>query len=215
MSTLDSQCAYSLILRNTSPIIDPGRTLRVEVYLSGYGTPEKNKLSMNWSIPDVIDDKDPGSVVHCVKATVDTATGKPKPLAGQVYTESRTIGKNGMEVVLNEGHFLDVPNLEGLPKHGFSPVIAESGSGTSPPLLLSLKTAEHAPSGDYDVTFVLTYSSGQSIHQDCKSTQFHVTSWWDRNQAWIALCATLAALAALILTAVGAVWQIFNWQPKG
>ncbi len=80
------------------------------------------------------------------------------------------------------------------------------------PIILKLNTLPNARPGDYNVTFVFTYTDGQNMFQDSETTQFHVTDRWERNQAWIQIVAVIIALLSLI---VGAVFSTLNyWKPR-
>lgn len=211
MNPISLQCVYSLILRNRTPIVNPGETVNIEVYLSGYGIPEKNKLDIKWSSPYVVHDKNPGTVTYCIKLATDKTTGKSQPVTGNQFLESLNLESVGIDAILNQGFFFNNPTVAEVDKSGFCPVVSENQWDKNPPLLLSLNTARNALSGDYDITFTFTYGSEQNIHQDYKLTQFHITSRWERNQAWITISATIVAFLALIATAIGSVWQIKHW----
>lgn len=63
-----SNAVYSIVTCNRTPKVNPGEKLEIEIFLSGYGIPEKNKLSIKWSSPYVIDKKNPGFFSYCIAA---------------------------------------------------------------------------------------------------------------------------------------------------
>jgi hypothetical protein len=67
--------AYRLVSRNRTPTVSPGGTVEIEMFLSGYGVPEKNKLHIQWSSPHVIDKKNPGSLKR-IAVEPPTAPGR-------------------------------------------------------------------------------------------------------------------------------------------
>lgn len=212
MSSQYSHCIYSLILRNRNPTVKQGGTVEIEIFLSGYGIPNKNKLVIQWSSPYIIDVKNPGNLTSSIAATGDKVTGEIKGVVtGKKYLDSHKIGIIGMTINLVIGFFMDNPNFENVP-NGLMGIISEDEWDKEPPLLLKVNTAKNAPPGDYDITFAFTYSDSQNFYQDHKTVQFHISSWWERNQAWITIGATIVAFLALIMTAIGAIWQILHWR---
>lgn len=193
---------YSLIIRNRTPCVKAGGTLEVEVFLSGCGIPERNKLIVQWSSPYVIDKDSPGSFTGNVVLATDKVTGKQQIGTGKTYSKSVNMDPIGATIILNQGYFWENPRLPSDPK-ALRAVIGEWEWDGEPPLLLKLNTSKKARPGDYDITFTFTYGDAQNLAQDYKTTGFHVSSWWERNELWLAILAILIALASLIATAVG------------
>lgn len=193
--------AYSLTTRNRNPVVDPKKTMQIEVFLSGYGMPEKNKLFIQWSSPDVINQNRPGELVGSIKCAIDPDTGKMWPIVGEKGLETIKLDPVGGVGSLNRGYFLDAQREYmdvDLPH-----VISEYAPDPlrAPPLLLRLNIDKDAPAGDYEVVFVFTYGKEQELMQDYKSVPFHVTSRWERNQAYVYISAVIIAFITLVTTA--------------
>lgn len=179
------QCAYSLIVHNSTPKMKPGETLHVELFISGYGTFLKDKLSVTWSSPDVIDTKNPGNYVadHNPPIGIDI-TGVIMWIEPKYFTMS-------------------VPNAKQNPPYGFPQIIPESQVVENEyPLLFNINTSKTAPSGDYNIVFIFTYGDDNNVYQDYKTTSFHITSTWERTQDIWEGCAVVIALASLLWTAI-------------
>jgi hypothetical protein len=200
---------YSLVARNRTPIVNPGKQLEIEVFISGHGMPEEgNKLFVSWSSPYVIDVEGPGILTACISYATHKVTGKTQPVAGKEYTQTWELTSVGIVGNLNKGYFSEVPDRE-TREFGIGDVMGEHTWGDEPPLLLTLNMAKDAAPGDYEVAFIFTYSGEHGLLQDCKAVKFHITSWWERNQRWVlplAIVAVGIAFASLVLTAVSTIW---------
>ena len=197
---------YSLILRNRTPRVKPGDTLEIEVYLSGFGIPEKNKLFIYWSSPNVIDPKslNPVSVtfINFVPNIVPERYHIPKD--SPTYTVQ--FDSTGARFSVPKPYFMMLVGDSSSNSSSQFPGIGAdhawvSSASPSPPLLVTLNTSKAASSGDFDVTFVFTYGNEQNPLQDYKITQFHITSWLERNQWWIAIIGSVGVVASLVFGA--------------
>jgi len=193
---------YSLIIRNRKPNIKSGDTLELEVFLSGYGVPEQHKLIVQWSSPYVIDKDNPGFFTTNI-ATATDKTGKITGVAtGKPYVQKMNISPIGTTIVLGQAHFWEKPSDNTMPNNGLRGILSESEWDNEPPLFFKINTAKNAHSGDYDITFTFTYTNAKYVFQDYKTTPFHITSWWERNQFWIEIAVGAIALASLVITAI-------------
>lgn len=187
--------------------------MEIEIFLSGHGMPEKNLLSVKWSSPYVIYEADPGDLKWSIMCLTDLNTGEMKPqvgigvgemevAAGKGFENMVKVGRIGVELNLNRGHFLEVEN-QAVPEFGMRCVVAERvyPPHYQPPLLLRINTATDARSGDYEVTFVFTYGDKDWWQQDYKGVKFHVTSWLERNR-WLPITGVIIAFLSLVVTAI-------------
>ncbi len=201
---------YSIVTRNRTPKVKPGGKVEIEVFLSGYGMPKKNKLNIQYSSPYIINKEDSGNLSSVIAFYNDNNTGEAKPVSGKKYKKGHKLDHIGACVIINKGYFLKVPRepREGeVAKSEINRVMSENSWDNEPPLLLSLNISRDAPPGDYDITFILTYGDEQNLLQDYKSVPFHITSWWERNQGWIGFVGVTIALISLLISAVG---RLFN-----
>jgi hypothetical protein len=181
----NSKVALSLIIRNRTPVIEAGDTLEIEVFISGDGIPVKNKLSVSWSSLHVIDRDNPGVYVA---------------------SDNKSVGIDPFGIAIDFGpsHFSYAPESTP-PYFGIPQIMSETMSNSIPFLLLKINTTKSAPPGDYDITFVFTYSDNQSIYQDYKTAQFHISSLWERIELRLQIGAVSIALVSLVTGAV------FSW----
>jgi hypothetical protein len=186
----ESQVALSIVLHNTTPTIQKGETLEIWALISGSGIPEKNKLIISWSSPNVIDKKDPGTI----------QIGDGDPIG---------IDPNGNITILPLEFFSNSPIVAASPNFGLPLIKSETSLRERQPIILKLNSSKTARSGDYDISFIFTYSDGISMFQDYKTTQFHVSSWWEQNQTWMQILAVIVALLSLI---TGAVFSLLSYR---
>jgi len=180
----DSPVIYSLVIRNVTPQIKPGDTLEIIVLFSGFGIPLQNKLYIAWSSNSVIEQSNPGYYT----------VGNGQPVG---------IDPNGLMVDFDNNLFSITTGGSGKypPDYGFPLVVGETSLNNQYPIVLTINTSKKAPPGDYDITFVFTYSDNQNIYQDFKTTPFHISSTWERNQLKFQIAAVSIALASLLLVA--------------
>jgi len=196
---------YSIVTRNRNPRVHPGGKIEVEVFLSGHGVPEKNKLFVQMSSPYILNQNNVGVVISSIGCASNNVTGELRPVSGGQHVQTRELTPTTLIAILNKGYFLEIPvEVAGKPSNDWEigRVMSEYLWDGHPPLLLSINTAKEAPPGDYEITFTFTYGNSQNLLQDYKAVQFHITSWWERHQALIAGIGLFIALASLVLTAV-------------
>jgi hypothetical protein len=203
-----SDTAYSLIIRNRTPIVKPGQTIEIEIFFSGYGIPEKNKLVVQCSSPYIINKTDPGTYTISIGSDIDPSTGKIIGGGGNANLVTAKMSDIGITVPLGKGFFAENTQQKNIPDYGLEGIVSESVWDYNPPILFKINTAKNAPSGDYDISFVFTYGNEQNISQDYKTAQFHVSSWWERNQGWIGIVGAIIALLSLLTTAI---FELINY----
>ncbi len=186
----DSQVAYSLVIRNTTPAIKAGETLEIEAFISGYGTPYKNKLNIFWSSPYVIDKNNPGTYEVLGSGPIG-------------------IDPNGIKTSFTNDTFSVSKLSQQITDFGLPMIQTETALGGKYPIILNINTAKDAPPGDYDIIFVFTYSDNQSMYQDFKTIPFHIYSYWERNQTWFQIAAVSIALISLVS---GAVFSLLTYK---
>jgi hypothetical protein len=151
-----------------TPSIDPGDKIEIEIFISGYGDVEKNKLFISFSSSALIDEKNPGNIKTCIKTLINTKTNEISPLAGEDQVQSRPCDKVGVIIGLSKGYFLDKPASPSPPDTMFAPIMVESKWSGLSPIFLTLNTSKKTPPGNYDVNLVLTYSKEEEIRIDHK-----------------------------------------------
>jgi len=195
---MEGHIAYSIIPRLRTPAVDPGKQVEIEVYLTGYGTPEWNKLHVGYSSPYVISEESSGEFEFSIKVVKDKMNGKVmQPVSGKDYLDHRKCDKIGMTTVLNEGYFLPVP--ESSSQGGFPRVMSELSWDGYPPILIRLNTVHKARAGDYDIYLSLTYGDQQQMFQDQKRVTFHVNSWWDRWRVPVTIVGIILVVPTFVM----------------
>lgn len=193
---------YTIVTKSRSTDISPGDSLEIEINASGCGVPDKNKLYMSWSSPDVIDPKNPGRIEVCEVITLSNTTKKYHIKKLEPPT-SYPCMKRSITVVFPKIWFVDKPiGTDGLP-HSFLEgdyVKDDKDDQPVPPMRLILNTSKDAKPGDYDISFVFTYFDKGRFKQDSKTVPFHVKNRYERNQHWLiplSIFASLIAVASL------------------
>lgn len=185
----DTEAVYSIDAHVRNPVVNPGDTVEIEVYLSGYGIPEKNKLMMIWSSPYVIDKTGPGNFTFLTNYDINTNT-ITWGFIDLRSTIGNTTGAPCAWLVLPPVFFEPAAALlpKEFPDTGLRMVMGETNWNDEPPILVKLKTSEVALSGDYQVKFTFTYGNETNLKQDYESVEFHITSRWERNQQKYSIC---------------------------
>ncbi len=107
---------YSIVARARSHNIKGGENIDIDIYLTGQGIPNANKLVLLWSSPDVIDDSRPGVATYCIGEVTKKLNGKDMavPVAGRNYIAHQELDLNGIVLHLSRGYFLPVPKYKNL-----------------------------------------------------------------------------------------------------
>jgi hypothetical protein len=192
---------YSLVSRVRKRNIKGGESVEIDIYVTGLGIPEDNKLVLIWSSPNVIDVSSPGVATHCIKQATKQLKGKPMiaPIAGSKYATKSELDPNGIMINLNKGYFLPVPKRK---KPHMPQIVGERVHAGYHPLSISLKTLKKAKSSDYKIDLNLTYRYKNTVKQAANTVEFRITNWWDRHQWWIITSGSIIAFIVLMLTAL-------------
>ena len=195
---------YSVVIRPRNYNVKGGDNIEVDIYLTGLGIPDKSKLYILCSSPNVIDTSSPGIGTSCIKLSIEKLNGKDMkvPVAGEEYVDHHEIDQNGLTFHSLEGLFLPVPKFPVTEEDQIRmhEIMAEKNFDGYDPISISLKTLKKAEPGDYEINVTLTYAYQNIIKQACDKVKFHITSWWDRNQRWVVTAGTIIALTLLVLT---------------
>ena len=212
-TTQTSAAIYTIIPRSRKTDINPGEKLEIELFLSGYGHPKKNKLHIQWSSPYVVDQDKVGNIVLYRIGEPEIVDGKVNVL--RMESEVPSVGAT---LRLDRLYFLQaggqVPEC-GLPNVAAEGIWAGEGIGEPAiPIFVSLNTVKDARPRDYSIAFTFTYGDMGDLRQEHEVVPFHVRTKWEKSQRW-AIPRTIAAVSiafiSLIITAVGTLRQIFGW----
>ena len=196
---------YSVVARARSHRIKGGDDIKIDMHLTGVGIPDASKLIFLWSSPNVIDSSKEGDCIWCTRLLGGEIGGKDVifPLAGEESFHVE-LDATGTMLHLHKGFFLPWPILTA-PKGrqlDLPIIVAERDSKGRCPISISLKTVRTAQPGDYTVDLVLTYTHRSTVKQASEKVEFHITSWWERNQWWIITAGSVIAFVLLVLTVI-------------
>ena len=109
----DIEPTYSIVARARNYSIRGGDNIEIDIYLTGLGIPEENKLVLLWSSPNIIDTSSKGVLTSCIKFSPAKLKGKDTivPVSGKSYVDHFDLDPNGVTVHLNNGYFLPVPKF--------------------------------------------------------------------------------------------------------
>jgi hypothetical protein len=193
----DIEPVYSIVARAGNHDIKPGDNIDIEIYLTGLGIPDTNKVVLLWASPNIIDPSSPGYFTYCIREWNGKIKGKDMifPVASKELLIQEEVSPIGIELRLHKGFFLPIPDRE---RRDIPAVMAERNWEGDPPISVSLKTLRNAQSGDASIDVAFTYTRGKIVKQASCKVEFKVTSRWDRNQWWILTVGVIAAVASLV-----------------
>lgn len=179
------------------PQVDRGDDLFLNIYFSGNGDIEYNKLHIQFPFGDVFEEG--GS--EFVETVGD---------GGDVSKNRERASNVGYSIGLSDSHFT-YDETSGSPEE-FGRIDGERNHGGNPPLLVKLSTKNDARPGDYTIPITFTYQdSNGDIEQDYKESTFHVNSWQEENSTFIKSLAVIAATATVLSFIGGPILEILGW----
>jgi len=203
----DIEPTYSIVTRARNYNIKEGDSIEIDIYLTGSGIPEGNKLVLVWSSPNIIDPSSPGIAKYIIMEFKTKLNGKDMVVPLTEEEEQRTeLSPDGIIFELPEAFFLPVPKSE---ERLIPQVMAERNSAGYPPISISLKTLRKAKSGNYKIDIVLTYRYQNVFKQASDKVEFRITNWWDRHQWKVITAGAIIAFFSLILLVINI------WFPVG
>ena len=149
--------SYTPVSRLSDDAVDPGGTLEIEIFITGYGDIRNPKLAFYFS-PSLID--------H-TKSICYFDIGKKKdgsffwgPSKHSVDETGTIINFTG-GVSPDDGNWLEPTNFFDLDDSDSSPLSTESKLGGAAPVRLSLVMNNRARAGSHNIPFVLSYFDGE------------------------------------------------------
>ena len=119
------QAKYVLMPKLLTPNVDPGKSIELEIFITGAGPVKENKLFLSY--PSVIINKEnPGEIILSISAAVDDFTNKIiEPVSGRKVLQTHRCDYAGTTVTLPQGYFLPIPHAKP-PSWSLDLVMAES-----------------------------------------------------------------------------------------
>lgn len=192
---------YSTIAVNRTPTIDPGDTIEIDLYWSGNGVPDKNRLYLNYN-RNLVNKDNTGEIRTFVKKAVDTDTGEVFPVSGTEHMQKSELEIPGTEIGFVETLFH--PDSQARPDHMLSGVISESDHEGHSPVEVRINTAK-CPPGEYSVAAVFNYQINDIIKQDRVDIDIHVNTWSETHRRKLEIGALIGVIASIgiLATSIG------------
>jgi len=198
----DAPGHFELVLRVLNPEIDPGETLEIEGYVTGYGQIQASKLFI--LPPPAFLEADGSTFQHSLGFNREGKEGEPPIKFGAVTSQADT--EAGVLTFLGIQHkswsessyFVDIDVFQS--EHAAvlpSATIITEMRLVQAPLVYRFKTRDGVAPGQHHLQFVLTYFDGQRWRASRQSPSVKVSSWLERNQTWLTVVGTILTLAGL------------------
>lgn len=184
---------YTIIPVNNTPEINPGNTIAIDLYLSGGGVPDESVMYINYN-KSLVDIDSPGKISAFVGQGLDQETEELIPISGDEYEQSQPIKLPATLVELPKTMYYPEPPEE--PGVITAPLASESDHETHSPLEIQINTAK-CPPGDYYITIVLNYISGEEVLQDRQESKVHIRTWRERNRNKIEIAGIIGVIASI------------------
>lgn len=198
----DYSPVYEVLPVLRTPHVDPGDSVEIDIYFSGYGTANRGKLYIAHQQPYALDEEETGTVISSVGGVIEDneyrslVTGEPAFEEG--VASKINVNASGTYIGLTEVLFSDdiggrIETETLLPQ-----VIGEGTYDEIAPIQLILNTSDDAPPGDYSIDMVLTYGTKDSLKQSVGEVPIHVNNRREQLEPWPTRAGILAVLIGLL-----------------
>jgi len=217
---------YTIIPIVRTPNINPGDTFEVDLYFSGAGYPNENKLAVYHSHPNLVNSENPGTFTTTIKWKDGEIITGEDVLSDPSLTTQRDLDEYGFLAKVSNAHFIPDTeiNLNDPDSNWpYPPKSSELGNDGIAPMEYRLNTAEDAAPGDYEISFVFTYGEEAvgdelRINQDRQNVSVHIKNKREQLEpipSIAAIAAALIALLSLIYTTgvFSLTWDIYQNLP--
>jgi len=171
--------------------LNPGESLEVGVYFSGYGVPDENKLHIKLANDDILDSENVGEII-----VVELEVGPYGIQSMDLSDMDLRVG--GLTLPIPEGIFYDHPDKP--VSDGYGIIVGEDDyfpdgkdGRKYAPINLIINIADDAISGDHSIDLVFTYNDSGEIKQESQKVEFHVRNWIERNRRKVEIAGLIAA----------------------
>lgn len=212
--------AYTLIPVCQDPDVSPGETLIVDLYISGIGDLDKNKLYINFANENLADKADPGEIKIGIGPQMIEERLVPTFLDPEDLPSDNIYSVDGFGAIIGLPSWItsianqrdsgpkrlgdeDYEEIELQDPEVYDPILTETRDGI-PPIRLELNIDSNAKPGDYTLVFVLVYDSGfmNKKYFDRREVQIHVNTLrerWEPYPTGFAVAGAVAAVLSLII----------------
>lgn len=198
----DKTGSYEQVFMLHNPVIQPGDTLRLQQFVTGYGDIRYAKLV--FYPPPEIFNSERSFVINGFRDEGGKLAwgGKKQPVHSKGFTSFLAgVGSDkhhaGWHV---HTMFFDVH----APEPGMQPQIATETSQEYAPFDYQLVTNQDILPGKYSLEFHLTYFNGAAWKTSSKKVDFSVQNWYERNEGFV-------KTIGLFLAGVGVVRALYDF----
>lgn len=199
---------YSVIASLKTPNVNPGDEIKISVFISGYGIPNFNKLSIIHTQPNMLNENNVGEIV-----TPILSTDRDELISGKMATwwhKEKTqmdLDRVGGTIHLIKAAFLPHPT-ERMDRfdHNTNPlpiIVSEQVHGNIPPIEVTYNVSEDARPGNYDISTIFTYTSNQITKQTKSTVTVHVNNQREQLEPWF----TRVAMAGVAIALLGFLYE--------
>lgn len=218
----ESPPAYRVIPIVKTPRIDPGDSFELDIYFSGYGKVERQKLLVLFPHPEILNDEQPGVMRIGIVGHVDWNNNAVRAIiTGDKITELDTIERErpvdqvGITINLPGAFFADdlrEMNLNEIDIGKYPQLYSEQLFDESPPVRVKLNTKSDSESGDYTIPVTFTFGADGYIYQSSEDVTLHINNKREQLEPWV----TRAGIATVLVALMSLVHQagFFNWIPN-
>ena len=209
---MTDSCTYEIQPVVRTPYVDKGDTIRIDVFFTGSGIPNRNKLFVSHN-PDLTADN-PGEMKAWILGYTNEE-GITTMVAGETdQSDYPDVNENNLppqiyeiDTITTIASFVPSNFTSGLSRgsdhHTLRQTASEVAHQGHPPLEIKLNTDEYCRSGDYDIPVVFTYTDNSGMHQTKSVPQVHVKSFRETHQKKIVIATIVFAFLSAVVGAIG------------
>jgi hypothetical protein len=211
----DTEPVYTVISHINKSRLAPGDEVHVKMYVIGYGEVEKNRLNINYSTDELLDDSYDNFVRANMVTVRNQQTGHEVPLSTE---ERRNDNKVSIEKGESGGRFVGLTESFFRPdawqQEYRNPTLQPTAAGTDrplwdeqmvtenvPPIEVKLKTSENLTPGVHKLFTTLTYTWENGIKQDRQEVEVYILNRYERHQTALSLAGIWATSFIIIASA--------------
>lgn len=218
----ESPPAYRIIPIVKTPRIDPGDSFELDLYFSGYGKIEHQKMVVLFPYPEILNDEQPGVMRIGIGGHIDWANNAVRALVTgdkikeqDDFERDHQLDQSGMTLNLPGAFFADdlrEARQQEMDIGTYPRIYSEQSFDGLPPLRIKLNTKPDAESGDYTIPVTFTFGTDGYIYQSSEDVTLHINNNREQLEPWV----TRAGIATVFVALMSLVHQagFLNWIPN-
>lgn len=187
---------YHLVMRSTKTVVDPGESVLVQLYITGFGTIDYPKLVFYPS-------------ANVLSKQSEVSFGAELRDNGLAYfgSQKEKFDQYGKTINLSfvNGHTLFLRNSKSISLQ----IMTEKNTNDVAPVQLDLRLSSQARPGNYFIHFVLTYFNGEEWDSVSEKFTFTVRNSLQRHEL-LAWWLGIIAAAATVISAGFALYEFYT-----